>query len=87
MPKPLTVLRLLGGMREHLRFFHTVDPAITRKRSVDGRAIKSDTPMRVISIEPLGVSLPLYDITTGTGDFVSNGEFPTTALPDPATPI
>ncbi len=29
--------------------------------------------MRVVSIEPLGVDLPLYDITTGTGDFIANG--------------
>ena len=27
----------------------------------------------VESIEPLGVELPLYDITTGTGDFIANG--------------
>ena len=29
--------------------------------------------MQVVSIEPLGVDLPLYDITTGTGDFIANG--------------
>lgn len=28
---------------------------------------------RVASIEPLGVELPMYDITTGTGDFVADG--------------
>jgi DNA repair photolyase len=28
---------------------------------------------RLVSIEPLGDELPLYDVTTGTGDFVSNG--------------
>lgn len=27
----------------------------------------------VESIEPLGVDLPMYDITTGTGDFIANG--------------
>jgi DNA repair photolyase len=27
----------------------------------------------VKSIEPLGLDLPLYDITTGTGDFIANG--------------
>ena len=27
----------------------------------------------VVSVEPLGVDLPLYDITTGTGDFIANG--------------
>jgi DNA repair photolyase len=72
-PKPLTIVRLLGGMREHLCFFHTVDPAITRKRSLAGRAIRTYTPMRVASIEPLGLDLPMYDLTTGTGDFVANG--------------
>jgi len=71
--KRLQCVRLLGGLREHLRFFHTVDPAITRKRTIDGMAIKGDAPLRVVAIEPLGVDLPLYDITTGTGDFISNG--------------
>jgi len=71
--KRLQYVRLLGGLRERLRFFHTVDPAITRKRIIDGTAIKGDAPLRVVSVEPLGVDLPLYDITTGTGDFISNG--------------
>jgi DNA repair photolyase len=71
--KHLQYIRVLGGLREHLRFFHTVDPAITRKRIIDGTAIKGDAPLRVVSIEPLGVDLPLYDITTGTGDFIANG--------------
>lgn len=69
----LTVVRLLGGLREALRFFHTVDPAITRKWDISGRAIKSDAPLRVVSIEPLGVDLPMYDITTATGDFIADG--------------
>jgi DNA repair photolyase len=71
--KRLQYVRLLGGLREHLRFFHTVDPVITRKRIIDGMAIKGDAPLRVVAIEPLGVDLPLYDITTGTGDFIANG--------------
>ena len=56
-----------------LRFFHTVDPAITRKRSIEGMALKSDAKLRVTAIEPLGLDLPMYDITTGTGDFIANG--------------
>src|SRR5215207_6649301 len=71
--KRLQYVRVLGGLREHLRFFHTVDPVITRKRIIDGMAIKGDAPLRVVSIEPLGVDLPLYDVTTGTGDFIANG--------------
>jgi DNA repair photolyase len=71
--KPVHYVRVRRGLREHLRFFHTVDPVITRKRNIGGQALKNDTPLRVVSVEPLGVALPLYDITTGTGDFIANG--------------
>src|SRR3954466_12460624 len=69
----LCTLRLRGGLRERLRFFHLTDPAITRKRAVQGTALKSDARTRVASIEPLGVAMRLYDITTGTGDYIPNG--------------
>jgi len=69
----LIYIRLRGGLKEALRFFHTVDPAITRKRSIEGVALKSDAKLRVVAIEPLGLDLPMYDITTGTGDFIANG--------------
>jgi DNA repair photolyase len=69
----LSTVRLLGGLRERMRFSHTVDPAITRKRTIDGVAIKSDARLGVVAIEPLGVDLPLYDITTGTGDYIGAG--------------
>jgi DNA repair photolyase len=72
-PKPVLDVRLTGGLREHLRFFHLVDPAITRKRTIEGRAIKNNARLRVTSIEPLGIDLPMFDITTGTGDFIANG--------------
>jgi DNA repair photolyase len=71
--RPLMVVRIRGGLSERLRFFHTVDPAITRKRTIEGIALKSDAPLRVVSIEPLGVDVPMFDITTGTGDFIANG--------------
>ena len=66
-------VRIRGGLEQQLRFQHLTDPAITRKRSIDGRAVKSQSRLKVVSIEPLGVELPLYDITTGTGDFIANG--------------
>jgi DNA repair photolyase len=72
-PNGLVVVRLRGGLREALRFFHSTDPAITRKRSIEGVALKSDAKLRVAAIEPLGSELPMYDITTGTGDFIANG--------------
>ena len=69
----LADLRLTGGLIDRLRFFHTLDPAITRKRTIDGMALKTQARRRVVSIEDLGTELPLYDITTGTGDFIANG--------------
>ena len=69
----LRVIRLRGGLQEKLRFFHLTDPAITRKRAIAGTALKSDAKTRVVAVEPLGRSMRLYDITTGTGDYVSNG--------------
>jgi DNA repair photolyase len=72
-PSKLRTVRIRGGLKERLRFFHLTDPAITRKRSVEGIALKSDAKLRVISVKPLRMELPLYDITTGTGDFVADG--------------
>src|SRR5207249_7185391 len=39
----------------------------------EGQAIRNDARLRIMSIEPLGLEMPLYDITTGTGDFIANG--------------
>jgi len=71
--KPATYYRLTGGLRDKLRFFLSTDPAISRKRSIEGTAIKSTARLGVAAIEPLGLDLPMYDITTGTGDFIANG--------------
>lgn len=72
-PNGLRNVRLLGGLRERLRFFHLTDSAITRKRTFDGLAVKGDADLRVIDVRPLGISMPMYDITTGTGDFIADG--------------
>jgi DNA repair photolyase len=72
-PSGVRNIRILGGLPEVMRFFHTTNPAITRKRSISGTAIKCAAKLRVVAIEPLGMELPLYDITTGTGDFIANG--------------
>jgi hypothetical protein len=69
----LSNIRVKGGLSEHLRFFHLTDPAITRKRSIEGQMVKTFANLKVAAIEPLGRALPLYDITTGTGDFIANG--------------
>jgi DNA repair photolyase len=69
----LSSIRIRGGLSEHLRFFHLTDPAITRKRDIEGQMVKTYAKLRVAEIEPLERALPLYDITTGTGDFIANG--------------
>jgi DNA repair photolyase len=66
-------IRLRGGLPEVVRFVLTVDPATTRKRTIAGRAMKGTGARRVVSIEPLGLELPMFDLTTGTGDFIANG--------------
>ena len=71
--RPIDVVRVNGGLRAHLRFFHSVDPAIVRKRDIAGQALKSSARLGVASIEPLGKAMVLYDITTDTGDFIANG--------------
>jgi DNA repair photolyase len=66
-------VRLLGGLGQQMRLLHHVDSAISRKRSVEGIAIKSPAKLGVVAIEPLGRRVRMFDITTGTGDFIANG--------------
>ena len=66
-------IRVRGGLRSHLRFIHQSDPAISRKRSIVGTAVKGKRRLRVTQIEPLPGRMRLFDITTGTGDFIANG--------------
>jgi DNA repair photolyase len=70
--RPLFSVRVRGGLREHLRLFGLADPAIRRKRSIAGQAVKSVADLRVVAIEPLGVER-LVDVSTGTEDFVAEG--------------
>ena len=69
----IDVVRIIGGLAEHLRFFHSVDPAISRKRDIAGQAVKSSARLAITQIEPLGKAMRLFDITTGTRDFIANG--------------
>src|SRR5207247_9274548 len=42
--RPIHAIRIRGGLREHLRFFLTVRPAIRRKRDFGGVAVKAPIP-------------------------------------------
>jgi DNA repair photolyase len=35
--------------------------------------VTSDSQLRITSIQPLDTAIPMFDISTGTGDFVANG--------------
>jgi DNA repair photolyase len=70
--KPVHTLRVRGAFKERLRFFHLTGPAITRKWNLEGRALKHAESLRVVSISSVG-RRQLYDITTGTEDFIANG--------------
>jgi DNA repair photolyase len=71
--RPVKVIRLLGGLPERMRFFLGTDPAITRKRTIIGAALKCKSGLRVRSIRDLGMVMRMYDMTTGTEDFIANG--------------
>jgi DNA repair photolyase len=64
---------LPGGLGQALRFLHAADPATTARRSIEGSIIGSGPGLRVAAVEPIGLDVPMYDITTGTGDFIANG--------------
>ncbi|WP_460396146.1 intein-containing Rv2578c family radical SAM protein [Actinophytocola sediminis] len=66
-------IRLSGGLAEHLRFLHTVDPVRTGDGELTGTAIKAAERLGIETVEALDLELPLFDITTGTGDFIANG--------------
>ena len=71
--KPVNYVRIRGGLREHLRFFRSCDPSIARKRDIEGQAVRSRAKLDVAAIEKLDGERDLFDITTGTGDFIANG--------------
>ncbi len=64
---------LCGVIRGDGHILQAVDSSILRKRSIENQAVKSRANLRVLSVEQLGVELPMYDIMTGTGDFIANG--------------
>ena len=72
-PDGVRCVRVTGGLPMRSRFFNLVGPAIDRKLSITGRAVKSDAKLQIVSIEDLGSTMDMIDITTGTGDFIANG--------------
>jgi DNA repair photolyase len=45
----------------------------TQLVGADHSGLNIDRQLRVVEVTPLHVDLPMFDITTGTGDFIANG--------------
>jgi DNA repair photolyase len=71
-PNGVCAIRVTGGLPMRLRFILATAPAIERKRRIDDVAVRG-AGVGIRSIEPVGLTLPMVDITTSTGDFVANG--------------
>lgn len=69
----IAALRVRGGRTAHRRFFHMVGPSIGRKLAILGSAVKTSSDLGIASVEALGRTESLIDITTSTGDFIANG--------------
>ncbi|MGE0300976.1 MAG: intein-containing Rv2578c family radical SAM protein [Pseudonocardia sp.] len=67
------VVEVGGGPSMLLSFLRRVDPASGSRRDLSGAPVEGGPGLRVTAVEALGVELPMYDITTGTGDFVAGG--------------
>ena len=66
-------LRLTGPSREFLRFLAVADPAVSRTRDLAGAPVGADPGLEVVGVSPAAAEETLFDITTGTGDFVAAG--------------
>lgn len=64
-------IRVRGGRPEHLRFWQLLNPAIKRKFAITGQAINES--VKIVSIEPLNETMDMFDIMTGTENFIANG--------------
>ncbi|GLW29478.1 intein-containing Rv2578c family radical SAM protein [Actinoplanes regularis] len=55
-----------------LRFRHLTG-ALNAPLDASGVGVRADRRLAVTDIEDLGLTLPLFDISTGTGDFIADG--------------
>jgi DNA repair photolyase len=65
------VVRLVGGVGALRALLARTGPAVTRRLA--GAPVGGAPELEVTAVRALGRELPMYDITTGTGDFVAEG--------------
>jgi DNA repair photolyase len=61
------------AVHEKLMGLGSADFLDRNQRGLAGQAVKAGARLAIVSIEPLGTAMRLYDITTGTEDFIANG--------------
>ncbi len=72
-PAGVRAVLLVGGPAPLQRLLARADPAVTRRRRLAGAVVAGSPGLRVTSVRPLGREQEMFDITTGTGDFVAEG--------------
>jgi len=70
--KILKTIRILGGSREHLRFYNIFRPN-KNKFNFYGMSMKHSENLYVKNIELFKENQKLIDLTTTTGNFIANG--------------
>ena len=70
-PERADVIRVLGGRYETTRFWQLTNPCISRKFNLENNALRGQT--KIVSIEQLNETREMYDIMTGTENFIANG--------------
>lgn len=66
-----SAIRVTGGRDATIRFWQLVNPCISRKFDLEGTALRGSS--KIVSIEPLNETREMYDIMTGTENFIANG--------------
>jgi DNA repair photolyase len=77
--KFVTGVAAQNGQRPHLGLGNKlmgtelIGPIAECESSIAGQIVRSHARLAIVSIEALGKTMRLYDITTGTEDFIANG--------------
>ena len=50
-----------------------VQPASIASSAIVGTGVGGSAALRITAVESLACEMPMYDVTTGTGDFIANG--------------
>jgi DNA repair photolyase len=71
--KHVTKAESTGAHRAHLALNDRLLGPGQGKSVIAGQAVKTSARLAIRDIEPLRKTIPLYDMTTGTEDFIANG--------------